>query len=1053
MIFYYELITILTFEVNCYIIWFPTQQIKKLLVIHFVNKNNSMKHRFFKKLIFSFCISFVATSSFSQQTIANTTDLTAYNNALKLFDSKAYAAAQKTFNEIKKNTNTGSNIKANISYYEAMCAIRLKQPGADKKVLAFVEENPNNSKNNTAFFTVGNYYFANKKASYALKWYKKVKTDNLSNEDKKELNFKMGYCFLVTKNLNLAKKRFLPLINDAKYGNDSRYYYGFISYKLEDYGIAESTLKEIADDKSYKAEISYYLLDISFKAGKFKRCIDVGLELFPTIDKKLKSDVSKIIGESYFNLQKYNEAIPYLKGFKGSKGKWTNTDFYQLGFAYYKQSDFENAVNYFNKIIDEKNNVSQNAYYHLGECYMNLEKKSEALNAFKSASEMDFDKSIQEDAALNYAKLSYEEGNPFQPVSEVLENYLKTYPNSVAYNEINELVVSSFLNQEDYKGALSFLSQKKSKENEALVLEISLYRGIQLFNTNKYKEALPYFIAGKKAKTTEVNQRAQYWEAETIYRLEDYNDALTKFIILNKFLKSRKNDDFVLIDYNIGYSHFKLKEYKQAGEAFNNFLKKDSISEDLKYDALIRLGDSYFATTNYKKAISTYKKVTNNLGLSADYAEYQIGMSYGFNDENTAKITSLKEVINNYPNSNLKDDALYQLGNTYSKLKDSKNAHIAYDRLILKHPKSVFISRSLLRQGLLYFNNNENKKALKKYKVVAAKFPNSPDALEAVANARNVYIEEGNLDDYVNWVATLKFVNITNSELDNTTFAVAEKKYLESKIEKDKISSLQKYIKEFPNGAHKIKANYYLADVFFNEKQHEEALVYYTFITNEDTSEYTEESLNKLAQIYLEKGAFDSALPILVRLEQEAYISENILFAQSNLMKGYYETKAYKLAIDYAEKILLKDKIDSTVENDAKTIIARSSIKTNDLITAEEYYTAVEQTANGELKAEALYYNAYFKSQEKEYEESNKTVQKLIAKYASYKYWAVKSYVIMGKNYYGLKDVYQATFVLENVIKNFKEFEDIIKEAQLELDSIKQREAKTNNSVTSEKKN
>mgnify|MGYP006170546777 len=53
----------------------------------------------------------------------------------------------------------------------------------------------------------------------------------------------------------------------------------------------------------------------------------------------------------------------------------------------------------------------------------------------------------------------------------------------------------------------------------------------------------------------------------------------------------------------------------------------------------------------------------------------------------------------------------------------------------------------------------------------------------------------------------------------------------------------------------------------------------------------------------------------------------------------------------------------------------------------------------------------------------------------------------MAKNYYRLKDAYQATFILEKVIKNFTQFEDIVKEAQLELKTIKENEAKTNNSV------
>ena len=56
----------------------------------------------------------------------------------------------------------------------------------------------------------------------------------------------------------------------------------------------------------------------------------------------------------------------------------------------------------------------------------------------------------------------------------------------------------------------------------------------------------------------------------------------------------------------------------------------------------------------------------------------------------------------------------------------------------------------------------------------------------------------------------------------------------------------------------------------------------------------------------------------------------------------------------------------------------------------------------------------------------------------------------MGKNYYGLEDVYQATFVLESIMKNFKQFENIVKEAETELKLIKQKEAKTNNSVSIE---
>ena len=53
----------------------------------------------------------------------------------------------------------------------------------------------------------------------------------------------------------------------------------------------------------------------------------------------------------------------------------------------------------------------------------------------------------------------------------------------------------------------------------------------------------------------------------------------------------------------------------------------------------------------------------------------------------------------------------------------------------------------------------------------------------------------------------------------------------------------------------------------------------------------------------------------------------------------------------------------------------------------------------------------------------------------------------MANNYYQLKDAYQATYILESVIKNFAQFDDVVKEATTQLSSIKTEQAKTNESV------
>ena len=56
----------------------------------------------------------------------------------------------------------------------------------------------------------------------------------------------------------------------------------------------------------------------------------------------------------------------------------------------------------------------------------------------------------------------------------------------------------------------------------------------------------------------------------------------------------------------------------------------------------------------------------------------------------------------------------------------------------------------------------------------------------------------------------------------------------------------------------------------------------------------------------------------------------------------------------------------------------------------------------------------------------------------------------MAKNYYELKDAYQATYILDNIIKNFTQFKDLVEEAKNELSKIKSKEAKTNESINSQ---
>jgi TolA-binding protein len=1001
-----------------------------------------MQHlsRFF--LLFFFVVSLSVSA---QKSAVYTHELEDYDRAVSLYRNSQYLSAQLIFDRVKSETKS-LEVQADCSYYSANCAIRLNQSGADEAMESFVRDYPTSPKQNQAYIEVAHFYFDQGKYPQALEWFDKVDENSLSYDDLDKFNFQKGYSFFSAGKKKEATPYFNKVVNSKEFGSQAKYYLGFMAYEGNDYKEATKYFDEVSGEEKYKEKLSYFQADMNFKLGKFEKAIQTGQTAMAKSNAMEKSELNKIIGESYFNLKQYDKAIPYLKEYKGKKGRWNNTDFYQLGYAYYQQKDYENAISQFNKIIDGKDFVAQNAYYHLGESYFKTDRKQQALNAFKNASEMDFDAKIQEDASLNYAKLSYEIGNSYQSVPDVLANFLSKYPNSPSKTEVETLLINSYITSKNYKGALDLLEKSKFS-NKAAYQKVTFYRGLELYTDGSYAEALAMF---KKSVATpndaKFSARATFWKGETEYVLDNFSDALVSFKQFVAFPESKSTPENKNINYNIAYTYFKQKEYDQAGNYFQSFI--DVVKDDKTriVDAYLRLADCRFVTAKYWPAMDAYNKVIELKGVDADYAAFQKAVSYGFVNKNDRKIEDLTKFVSAYPKSQYRDDALFELGNTYVSEKKNDSAIRTYDQLINENKNGSYASKAMLRQGLIYYNSENDAQALVKFKKIAAEFPRSAEAREAVATARLIYVDNGKVDEYATWVRTLDFVEVSDADLDNDTYEAAEKQYSQNNT-KQAISTLSNYTAKFPNGIHALNANFYLAQSYYADNQPNNAIPNYEFVASKARNEFTEQSLVRLAEIYMKKNDDAKAIIALKRLETEADFPQNVTFAQSNLMKTYYEQKDYPNAVIYADKVLANPKMDDKVKSDAQIIVARSAMNSGDETKAKAAYAKLQSIAKGELAAEALYYDAYFKNKEGKYEASNTAIQKLTKDYSGYKYFGAKGLVVMAKNFYALKDSFQATYILDSVIKNFASFTDIVDEAQYQLDMIKGEESKTNSSI------
>ena len=253
-----------------------------------------MKHSNILLVVIFFIYS---ATNFAQKSDIYTSSLREYNHALELYNNRDFVASKHLFNKLKDKFDKSSELKANCEYYEAFCAIQLNDQNGDERMRDFVERYPTSTKQNTAFLEVGDYYFKNANYSYALKWYNRVETRNLSLEQEEDYNFKYAYGLFAVRSYKRAKEFFQKLLTSYEYGSQAKYYYGFIAYQEDDYENADRYLGEVADDKELGDDVPYYMANIKFKTGNFQEAIDIAEPFLAKADRNQYSEISKIIGE------------------------------------------------------------------------------------------------------------------------------------------------------------------------------------------------------------------------------------------------------------------------------------------------------------------------------------------------------------------------------------------------------------------------------------------------------------------------------------------------------------------------------------------------------------------------------------------------------------------------------------------------------------------------------------------------------------------------------------------------------------------------------------
>ena len=982
-------------------------------------------------------------ASFSQKSQIYSYSERDFYKGLELYEKEKYGAARKFFDRIaEKEKIEKSELKSEAQYYQAMCAIELFNLDAEYLVFKFANENPQSPFINDAYFRLADYMYKKKNYPRTIMYYESVNRYLLDNEQLSQYYFQKGYSHYMRRQMEEARVNFYEIKDiDSKYSSPALYYYSHIAYDQGNYETAVQGFLRLLDDDTFSQVAPYYVAQIYYLQKKFEEVIEFAPPLMETITPRRSAEMSKIIGESYFYLERYDEAIPYLQKYKDEVRSVSIQDKYQLAFSYYKIGDYEEAAKLFERITMTETEISMSALYNLADCYLQMGDKNKARTAFGSCSRMEFNPEIQEDALFNYAKLTYELSySPFNEAVRTLNFYIRQYPASPRVDEAYNILVMAYLNTKNYRLAMESLEKirYKTPEIERAYQKVAFFLGLELFTNQRFNDAISAFDRSIKYDTYDdvIRARTLYWLAECYMRENDHETAEDYY---NMFLEEPvafQTPEYKKVNYSMGYLEFSRKNYGKAEKWFTEYvnLEKDRSAVTLA-DAYNRLGDCRFINSKYWQAIDYYDKVITAGKADVDYAYFQKGFSLGLVDRVDRKIETMKELLEKYPGSAYMDDALFELGKSYV-LKDNPSAaKVNYLKIVEQNPNSNYISKSLIQLGLIERNADNNVEALKYYKRVVQDYPGTPESSNALKSIRDIYVDMNNVNGYLAYVEEMG-EGVSVSEQDSLIYIAAENAYLQGNCDRA-IPNLRDYIQRFSKGAFLLNAHYYLSDCLLKSGKGQEAMESLLYIIGQPSSIFTEPALLAACRISFDGKDYNRSAELYKKLIGLGENKANVAEAELGLMRSYARLGEYKNTIDAARIVLLQDKLEEPVKKEANYLIAKAYMNQNDLVSAYDWFDKIDGEVNTEFGAEAKYTMAEIDFNRGRIDNADKLVFEMINMNTPHHYWMGKTFLLLSDIYMARKDEFQAVQTLESVINYYPNEDDGIKtDALARKDSI-----------------
>ncbi len=961
-----------------------------------------------------------------------------FQEGFTFFYSKQYNQAISSFEEFLKYAEKGEH-QAQAMHASLISSIRLYHGNISFKFQRLENTYPSHPLLGNAKIELSGLYFQQKDYDKVIQILSDVNPADYPKEEAHEIRFRLAYSKFAKKSFEDALKGFDFLKSiQGKYRQPSSYYAGYIRYGNNDFEGALKDFLAIEQSEEYKKVVPGLVATIYYRQQDFDKLLQY-IESQPS-DFKGPDYLPLMLADAYFYKNDFDNAFPkYQKVLELNTIPKNSGLYFRIGKTSIEQSEYSVAVNSFKQINNREDSLYAPAMYFLGLSYLKQKEINLAVAPLQNAISLAKDRELKNDALFLYSTVMIEKSN-FKDAIAALEQLSSNMPTANIQLQIAELLAACYLRTNDYESALKYLSAQKNMSNKLRksYQEAAYYLGLRSFNDGDYEGARSYLSTALAHPINEfMVVSSQYFIAESYGRNKDYALAIAAYKGLDQIPNVLEYNEYFMAQYGLGYAHFNQKEYASALKYFEKYheaLKMKKL-KDYYPDALIRWADCLYVLKSYEASLSKYKEAIDKVPSSKDYIYFQIGSIQAVLGMLAESLFSFNKVVKDYPKSIYLPDALFQMAQLSLEESNYVSAVRYYTQVINGYPKNALVPFALNKRAVSFQNLQQYDNAIADYRSLIKNFADHELVKSALLGLQETYASSNRTEDFQEFIEQYKQGKPLDGSLESLEYESAKSLYYNEKYDKT-ISSIEKFVANYPNSEFRLELTFLLAESFYRTKKNKEALTSYEWVIQKDRNPYLNRSLLRSAEILAGSKQWRLALPHYRMLAEIAESVGDQSTANLGMAECFEGLLIWDSALSAAQVVLKSTgNLSTSSSNKALLISAKAMINLGNLEKAKDPLLQVLNASKDEQAAQASYLLSFIDYKLGFYEKSLASLYEYPSQFGTYEFWLGKAFLLISDNFLAIQEPLQAKATLNSIIEK-SPVSEIVTEAKQKLDSI-----------------